>query len=174
MYAKFQCHSMHRKKIIQNISTLLSLTFFLLLPSFTKSQGLNYFFSTMTLFIQNPAYVNNIWLKFLQKRLRRKNNILTIYKHLFFSETLVKTVLVLQLWHPHMGWKIGYLLWSFYNFVILMLLTCVTGLKAKLFLKKLKHSKSTNMCNFHKPFHYFQTLHIPKCCLLLIPHLFIL
>ena len=57
MYAKFQGQKIHRKKVIQNLPTLVAVEIFSLL---TASQRLNFIFFAMKFLEQKPLYVNNI------------------------------------------------------------------------------------------------------------------
>ena len=60
MYAKFQGQKIHRKKVIQNLPTLVAVEIFSLLPTLTASQRLNFIFFAMKFLEKKPLYVNDI------------------------------------------------------------------------------------------------------------------
>jgi hypothetical protein len=72
---------------------------------------------------------------FKAKRLTQKK-ILTIYRHVSFWETIVKTVSLLQLWHPPKGWKIAYLPWNFWHNMLFMIKKFMPNFKVKKFIQK--------------------------------------
>jgi hypothetical protein len=61
MYAKFQGQQIHQQKVIQNLTTLVAVEIFSLLPTLTTSQILIFFFFFAIKFLeQKLLYVNNI------------------------------------------------------------------------------------------------------------------
>jgi hypothetical protein len=113
---------------------LVAVEIFSLLPTLTASQRLN-FSLPWNSWSKNLFMLITYDKNFKAKRLIQKK-ILTIYQHVSFWETIVKSVSLLQLWHPPKGWKITYLLWNFFHKVISMLITFVTSFKAKNVIQK--------------------------------------
>jgi len=74
-WSKFQGQKIHHLKVIQNLPTWIVVEFFSLLPTFTASQGLEFFFFAMKFFEQKLIYDFNTLSKFQVQKISTKKDI---------------------------------------------------------------------------------------------------